>query len=179
MTQSSPSELEKEASEEYEAGRLETAIHLYRAAHEGFLAEEDGLKAAEMANNLCVVLLQAGRPQEALEMVRGSPEFFQASGEEDRAAQSYGNLGAALEACGEDEAAMSAYSKAAELLRGLGDQENYAYTMQALSRLQLRRGKPIEAVYSMQSGLADAPRLSLKERALRWLLNLPLRLYGR
>ncbi|MCK5317447.1 MAG: hypothetical protein KAJ55_06005, partial [Anaerolineales bacterium] len=59
------------------------------------------------------------------------------------------------------------------------DQETRSYILQALSRLQLRGGKPFDALTSMQGALDSQPRRSWRDRILRKLFDLPARLLGR
>jgi hypothetical protein len=132
-----------------------------------------------MGNNLCVALIQDNRPEDALAAVEGTWEVFHARGDDLRAAQAYGNLATAQEACGDLNGAEKAYSKAARLLGKAGDEEARAQTLAALSRLQLKQGKPVQAVSSMQSGLEGSSRLSIGKRFLRWVLSLPSRILNR
>jgi tetratricopeptide (TPR) repeat protein len=176
---SSPNELEILALNAYREGRLDEAAQAFTTARQAFLAEGDELKAAEMSSSLSVVHLKAERPNEALEAASEPPEVFTRYGEETLAAQAYGNLGSALEACGDLVGAEKAYRQAAELFASLGDSEHHRYTMQSLSRLQLRQGRPLEALSTMQVSLDAQPRLRIRDRLVRWLLKLPNRLLGR
>jgi tetratricopeptide (TPR) repeat protein len=175
----SPQELEKLALSAFRESRLDEAIHAFTTAQEGFLAEGNAVKAAEMASSLSVVLLKANRTDEALEAASGTPEIFLQAGEKTLAAQAYGNLGSALEACGNLANAEEAYHQAANLFGSLGDGEHHRYTMQSLSQLQLRQGRTLEALSTMQHSLDAQPRLGIRQRLLRALLKLPNRLLGR
>ncbi len=175
----SPNELERLALKAFREGRYDEAIQTFTAARQAFLAESNDAKAAEMANNLSVVLLKAERPQEALEAATGTPDIFFQSGDQTLAAQAFGNLGSALEACGDLAGAERAYRQAADIFESLGDTEHHRYTMQSLSHLQLRLGRPLEALTSMQHGLDAQSRPGVRDRLLRWLLKLPNRFLGR
>jgi tetratricopeptide (TPR) repeat protein len=181
MTESetSPDELERLALESYRAGQYEQSIERYSLARECYLKDQHSSKAAEIANNLCVVMLAAKQPQAALELVRDTPDYFLSQGDENLAAQAFGNLASALEACGQTSAAERAYHQAIELFGKIDDSENYCATLQALSRLQLRQGKPLDALSTMQSGLETMPKARPRDRLLRQLLNWPFRLIGR
>ncbi len=181
MTQSnaSPEELERLALESYRSGRYEESIEHFSLAREQYLNTGDTRKAAEIANDLCVVMLAAKQPQAALEMVLDTPEYFASQGDETRTAQAYGNLASALEACGQTSGAEDAYHQAIDGFEKLGDSEHYAATLQALSRLQLRRGKPLDALSTMQNGLETMPKARARDRLLRQLLKWPFRLLGR
>jgi tetratricopeptide (TPR) repeat protein len=175
----SPQQLEEHALIAYQEGRLEDGIEGFKAACQAYHAQGDEGKTAEMANNLSVALLQAKRPQEALKALEGTTEVFLRLGDKHRAAQAFGNHGAALEACGDIADAEVAYRQAADLFSNLGDVENRDYTLQALSRLQLRLGKPLEAITTMQTSLETKQRPGMRDRLLRRLLRLPYRLLGR
>jgi len=179
VTSETSSDLENQAITAYREGRLEEAIDGFAAARQASLAKGNQGKEAEMASNLSVALLQAEQPQEALEVIKDTPTVFLNLGDMGRAALAYGNLGSALEACGDHDLAEVAYRHAIDLFANLGDTERHNYTLQALSRLQLRRGKPLEAVTTMQIGLDDQPNPNLRNRLLRRLLRLPFRLLGR
>ncbi|UCF60822.1 MAG: tetratricopeptide repeat protein [Anaerolineaceae bacterium] len=176
---SSPNELERLALKAFREGRLDEAIQTFTIARQAFLAEGNDVKAAEMASNLSVVLLKAERPEEALEAATGTPDIFIQSGDQTLAAQALGNLGSALEACGDLDGAENAYRQAADLFESLGETEHQRYTIQALSHLQLRLGRPLEALTSMQHGLESQSRSGVRDRLLRWLLKLPNRFMGR
>ena len=66
----------------------------------------------------------------------------------------------------------------AELFKQLGDDEQASYTLKSLSQLQLKRGQTIKAVTTMQLGLEGSSTLSIRDRFLRWLLKVPLRIQG-
>ncbi len=175
----SPRDLEEKAMAEYQNGNWSLAAQLFNQARDAFGQQGDALKSAEMSNNLSVSLLQDQRPEEALAAVEGTWDVFLSHGDDLRAAQAYGNLAAAQEACGDSANAEKAYVKAAKLLEKTGDDEARAQTLAALSRLQLKRGKPMQAVASMQSGLEGRSRLSVGRRFLRWVLSLPGRILNR
>ncbi len=174
----SPSQLEQGALEDFRQGSLDAAIAGFTVAREAYEAGGDTSKAAEMSNNICVALLQAGRPAEALDAVRPTPALFAALGDQLRTAQAYGNLAAALEATGDAEQAERNYQQAAEMFARSGEQEGRAQTLKALSQLQLKKGKTIEAVASMQASMEGSARLTLGQRFLRWLMKIQSRLLG-
>jgi tetratricopeptide (TPR) repeat protein len=139
----------------------------------------DPLAEAEAANNLSVALLQAGRPDEALRAVEGSPKTFDRLGDSARAAQALGNLASALEACGDLVAAEGAYTQALQRFTELDAREAQATLLSSLSQLQLKRGRPIDALSTMQAGLERKPRRGIRDRWVQRLLAWPSRLLGR
>jgi tetratricopeptide (TPR) repeat protein len=174
-----PDHLEQQALSAFREGDLQAAIDAFLAARQRYLDQGHHSKAAEMGCNLAVSLLEAGRAEDALQAVEGIPEIFLDLGSENLAAQAFGNLGAALEANQRYQAAEAAYRNAADLFSKHGDIENSRYTLQALSRLQLRQGRPVEALTTMEAGLEGQTQLGLRDRLLRRLLKLPYRLFGK
>jgi tetratricopeptide (TPR) repeat protein len=174
-----PDDLSKRAQQAYQDNRLDEAISKYEEAKELYLQEGNSLLAAEMANNLCVVLLKADRPEEALESVQGTPDLFLEHGDEKAAGIAFGNLASAHEACGDLKEAESALQQASIRFQSLGEEELLLYTQRSLSQLQLRQGRAFEALSSMQSGLEGQKKPGLKNRFLRSLFKIPSRLLNR
>ncbi len=181
MTQDSnaPEDLSRQALDAYQLGAYEDAVHGFQAAKREFLSRADDFNAAEAANNLSVVLLKMGRSHEAVDAVKGTPEIFRRAGNSKMEAMALGNLAAALEATGEVKQAEGYYNQALSCLDEGNDQETRSYILQALSRLQLRGGKPFDALTSMQGALDSQPRRSWRDRVLRRLFDLPARFLGR
>jgi tetratricopeptide (TPR) repeat protein len=171
-------QLEESAGRAYQAKRWAEAADGFGAAGWVYAADGDDINAAEMANNACVALLQAGEAKRALDVVQGTPEQFDRLGDPQRAAQAVGNLASALDACGRIDEAEQAYIGAADRFKALGETEARADTLKALSQLQLKRGRALDALSSMQQGLEGSQKLSLRERFLRWLARIPFRLLG-
>jgi len=169
-----PAELEKQGQGAYQQGNLEHALDLFESARTGYLDRNDPVKAAEMANNLCVVLLQHKQPEKALAAVSGTTRIFQEAGDSKRAAFAFGNLGTALEACKRPGEAEEAYRTAMELFTNLGEDEALNQTAQSLSQLLLKQGRSLEAISSMQAGIeGKKKKLSLKDRILKRILRIP------
>ena len=181
MTQGpdSPEKLSRDALDAYQLEAYEDAVQGFQAANRGFLDRGDEINAAEAANNLSVVLLKMDRAREALDAVKETPEIFQHAGNSQMEAMALGNLAAALEATGEVKKAEECYLQALTRLDESDDKETRSYILQALSRLQLRGGKPFDALTSMQGALDSQPRLSWRDRVLRRLFDIPGRLLGR
>jgi tetratricopeptide (TPR) repeat protein len=132
-----------------------------------------------MSNNLCVCLLQLDRAQEAFEAVRDTPTVFHNEGDIVLKAQALGNRAMARAALGQSAEAEADYRAAAELFREAGHEEGLQYTMQALSKIRLQQGRPMEALHAMQSVLDSKKKSSLRDRFLAWLFKLPARLFNR
>ncbi len=161
-----PEQWAEKAKAAYRLGEWDEAAQAFAAARRSYLAAGESVQAAEAANNLSVTYLQAGQAKRALEAVEGTPGVFLAAGENRLAAQAEGNLGSALEACGRHEEAERAFLRSIELFGTTGDGEGRALSLQALSRVQLRQGKAMQALGSMQAGL-DGGRLSPGRRLVR------------
>jgi len=163
----------------FRQGRFAEAAEGFGDARRAYGAAGDQPAEAEAANNLCVALLQAGRPDEALRAVEGTPESFDRLGDPARAAQALGNLASALEACGDLVAAERTYTQALQRFADLDDRQAQATILSSLSQLQLKRGRPLDALTTMQAGLERKPRRGLRDRWVQRLLALPSRLLGR
>ena len=170
---SDPAALELSALAAYEADRYDEAIDLFRSAR---TATHDPLKTAELDNSLSVILVKQGRSAEALEVVRGTPHAFKEAGDIGRQARATGNLASALEACGELGQAEVAYREAADLFEESGDNEERMLTLSALSQLQLRQRRPLEAVATLQAGVPAGHASGFRARLIHFLLRLPSRL---
>lgn len=173
-----PESSAQRALQDFRQGRFADAARGFQAARESFEQAGDVANAAEAANNLCVALLQARQPVEALRAVQGTPEVFDGLGDAQRAAQAVGNLASALEATGDLSAAEHAYQQALERFTNLKDREAQATILSSLSQLQLKRGRPLEALTTMQAGLDQKPRRSWRDRWVRRVLDLPSRFFG-
>lgn len=181
MTPTAPGleSLAQRALQDFRQGRFADAAEGFRIVQQAHESAQDPGAAAEAANNRSVALLQAGRPEEARQAVMGTPEVFDLAGDAVRAAQAVGNLATAAEACGDLAGAEAGYREAAQRFAELGDAENQAVILASLSQLQLKRGRPLEALSTMQAGIERKPRRGLRDRWLQQLLQLPSRLLGR
>lgn len=175
----SPSELADGAKSAFERGDFDLAIEGFTAARDSYQESSEHLLVAEMSNNLSVALLQAGMPEQALAEVEQTHQVFLAASDEFKAALAYGNLASALEAVGQREKAEEAMEQAIRLFKEVGDKEHLMHSVRALSELQLRRGRPLDAVSTMQNGLEQQPKLNVKNSILRRILSIPSRLMGR
>ena len=174
-----PSQTIAEAQKIYQTGDYLEAAQAFKAAENSYLLLGDKLTAAEMANNRSVSLLMAGNAAAALQALQGTVDIFLQVGDIPRQAMALGNRATALESLKRLDEAAADYARSAELLKQTGESEKYTAAMQSLSRLQLRRGQPLEALATMQAGLAEVDRPSLKQRLLKSLLATPSRLLNR
>lgn len=163
-----------QAKHAYEQKDYQRAARLFRQAADAYQTQGDQLSAAEMLNNCCVALLQAENYREALECVLGTDLIFAGAGDLQRQALALGNRAAALEGLKRFAEAEEYYQRSGELLYQIQDHENYAVVMQSLSRVQLRQGHELEALASMQAGVANVKKPSLSQRLVRKILRLPI-----
>lgn len=174
-----PDKLNQEGKTAYEREEFEAAARAFEAAERGYAAGGDALNAAEMANNRSVALLQGGDAQGALQAVGDTPEIFAQANDTRRHAMALGNKAAALAELGQREEAEKMYWESARLLNEIGETALRASVLQAISRLQMRSGRVMEAVASMQSGLEQVEKPSWTQRLLKKLLQVPSRLLNR
>ncbi len=174
-----PEKLSEEGKALYEREEYLEAAERFAQAAKAYIDAEDRLSAAEMGNNRSVALLQAGKFQQALESVGDSDYVFAAAGDIRRQAMALGNRAAALVKLAKKEEAKEIYRESARLLGDVGENDLRASVLQAISKLQLSEGRYLEAITSMESGLAMTPRLSVAQRLLKRLLGIPGKLLNR
>jgi tetratricopeptide (TPR) repeat protein len=174
----SPQQLDQEGKDLYQKGEYLEAALSFAAAGKAYQAMDNPLMVAEMANNCSVAYLKAGNAQAALDAVVGTEQVFAAQSDFRRQGMALGNHASALEALGDEEKAADYYQQSADILQQCGEQELRAHVLQALSALQLKRGKQIDALFTMKSGLDGIEKPSLKQRILKKLLKLPMKFLG-
>jgi tetratricopeptide (TPR) repeat protein len=172
----SPKELAQSGENQYRNGQYEEAAASYEKAIQSYTTAGDTLMAAEMANNRSVALLQGGHAQQAYEACLGSDQLFEKAGDNRRRAIALGNQAAALDGMGKKDAALQLYEQCAELLKNENQPEMRSAVLKSISALQLRSGKQMEAIASMDAAIAQKKNLSLRERLLKHLIKLPFRL---
>lgn len=175
-TPSQAQQLAEEARAAFQAGRYAEAASLFERAHALSVQAGDALAAAEMANNLSVARLQAGDAAGALAVVQGTDQVFEQTGDTVKQAMALGNQAAAQEALGQLETALSLYQQSADLLKPHKDQaETRAFVLKSISSLQVRTGRQLEALASMNAALDQQKKLSLREKLLQKLLGIPFK----
>ena len=164
-------DLAADAIRVYQEGEYENAARLFGEAASVFQAQGNELDAAEMKNNQSVALLQAGDAQGSFDSAHGTAQVFFASGDFRRQGMAFGNEATALTSLGRLDDAMQSYRLSADALEKAGEDQLRATVMQALAGIQLRKGKIMEALLSMQIGLAGVKQPSLKQKILRGMLR--------
>ena len=168
-----PQQLEAEGGSAYHVGNHAEAAGFFSAAEEGYRALGDELKAAEMANNCSVAWLQANQVQEAYQAVQDTVDVFRTAQDKKRLAMALGNRAAALEALENLEQALTDYEESADILKEIGEHDLRLDVMKSISALQLRTGRSLQAVATMQAGVDGVEKPNLKHRLLKRILNFP------
>jgi tetratricopeptide (TPR) repeat protein len=168
-----PVDFDKQGKQAYKKKAYREAADFFQQASIAYASQDEALMAAEMANNWSVASLQAGDAQTALIAAEGTAEVFAEAGDLRRQGMALGNQAAALEAQGRLDEALLYYEQAAEILKEAGDHDTRLHVMQALSALQLRTGKQLQALATMQAGLENASSTSPKQKLLQKLLSYP------
>ncbi len=172
-----PDQLSLEGKSAYQRGDFLKSAEAFQAAVDGYQLVGDTLNAAEMANNRSVALLQGGKTEAALQAVEGTVEIFANSGDKRRQAMALGNRAAALNKLNRVDEAISDYEQAADLFKQVGEHDLRAPVLQALSVLQLRKGRQLESLASMNAGLNEFEQPKPRQRLLKRLLDLPMKIF--
>jgi tetratricopeptide (TPR) repeat protein len=175
----SPQQLAKEGQSAYKRGDYLAAAQTFEAAARGYRAAKDELNAAEMAINCSVAYLQADDAQAALATVECTDEVFAQAGDLRRQGMALANQAAALEALERVEEASEAYLQSAKVLQQAGEDKLRAEVMQSLSMLQLRSGRQLQALASMQSGIDGIEHPSTKQKFIKKLLRIPFEMLNK
>lgn len=170
-----PAQLSKDGKDAYQRGEYSTAAKLFLASAQGYAVTGDKLSEAETLNNCGVAYLRDGDGQSALQVIQGTPAIFAAVSDIRRQGMALGNLGDALGAVDKKKEAADIYEQSANLLEQAGEYELRAHVLQSLSKLQLKSGRQIEALATMEAGLEGFKKPSLKQRLLKKLLRLPFK----
>jgi len=171
-----PQQLAREGKTAFQKKDWTAALRAFQAAEQAYVAAGDPLMAAEMTNNCSVALLKAGDAQAALDVLNGIADRFATSGDLRRQGMTLGNQGAALEALGRLDEALAVYEESAELLKVAGEFDLRSHVQQSISMIQFRTGKQLQALASMQAGMDAIPKPSPRQRFLRKLLHIPMKM---
>jgi tetratricopeptide (TPR) repeat protein len=172
MNETDPKIIANQASQAYQEGDFEQAARLFAQAASAYQTAEQPLDAAEMRNNQSVAHLQNDDAQAALTAVLGTAAIFAAAGDTRRQGLAAGNEASALEALNRLEEAAACYQTSGDLLETVEEDQMRASVMQSLAWILVRRGKLLEGLYAMNSGLRGLKKPTLKQKILRTLLKL-------
>ena len=149
----------------FREGLYDEAAAKFREAQEFFQAEEVGVEAAEMLNNLGVVHRMQGNWDDAIAAFVEAKGNFALLGDRSREAQTLGNLGGLYSSKGDREKSKECLQAAADLFGELGDTQRQGETLLALG------------VQSWKTGIMDHPTAS--QKVLRSLLGVRNRLLNK
>jgi tetratricopeptide (TPR) repeat protein len=177
MTNSpAPQDLAEQANRSYRSGDYPGAADGFARAAAAFRTTGDELMAAEMLNNQSVALLRAKVPAQALEVVRGTDELFAKAGDFRRQGMALANQASACEALKQYPQAIEYFRKAGDVLEKAGEGDLRAQVMQLLSMHYLRRFKFYESVIALQSSLAGVKNPTPKQRLMKKILFMRMRI---
>lgn len=162
----------------FRAERLGEAATAFDQAAVAYQLAGDGLNAAEMRNNLCVVKMAQQDWTGALAAVEGTDAIFAAAGDRLRRAQAVANLAAVHEGLGHTNEALRYYQVAVDLFGELGETETRAASFKKLGALQLKAGQQLESIVSMRSGLRLSKSLTKDEQRLKKVIDQAGKLLG-
>ena len=167
-----PKNLVNQAKDAYENGEFDSAAHLFAEAADAFQQAGNALDAAEMKNNQSVCLLQNGDSQASFECLAGTADLFAQAGDKRRQGMALGNEASALEALGRQDEAAEKYRASGDALMEAGEDELRATVMGSLSNMYLKRGKMVDAVWAMWSGLTGLKNPTPRQRFLKSLYSI-------
>jgi tetratricopeptide (TPR) repeat protein len=173
-----PVELKEQGLAFYRQEKYDEAAERFAQSAEAYATQGDSPAAAEARNNLAVVRLAQENWDAALAAVQGTPQIFAVAGDRLRQAQAIANLANAHEGAGHLDPAAENYERAIELFTELGETDIRAACWKALSGVQIKQDKKLQAMASMQAGLKLAPKLTPREKTLKGLLDQAFKLMG-
>lgn len=167
----SPSDLKNSGIKLFHTDKFNEAAAKFTEAAEQYEAQGDVAAAAEMRNNLGVAHIAQKNYEAALDAVVGTPDVFRGLGDQLREAQSISNIANILENLNRLDEAAKLYEQAIAMFTELNERENRAACWKALSNVQVKQDKKLQALASMQAGLKLTPNLSARERTLKGLID--------
>lgn len=172
-------ELKKNAQAAYDKQNYSMAVELFAEA--ATLSENNNfpLDSAELKNNASVAALMNNDAQHAFQLAEHTEEIFLQRGDNKRAGIALANQASALEAMGKNTQAFALFSEASKILKDAGEKDLRSYTLKRMSTLQIKQGKQFEALGSMSAALDNASSLSAREKVLKKLSNLVMKLIQR
>jgi tetratricopeptide (TPR) repeat protein len=135
--------------------------------------------SAEMSNNASVAFLLGGNAQKAYDVAKDTHLVFERENDWKNCGMALGNQAAAAEGLGEKTRALDLYQQASDYLHNAGDEESRAYVLKKISALQIQQGKQLEALLNMTTALNNLPELSKREKLLKKLTDLVMKIGNR
>ena len=163
--------LKDQAFEAYKKKNFKAAAQAFFECISLLDEAQDHLAAAEMRNNLSVVLLELKKPEESLAILKDTDLLFASAGDQKRQAMALGNTAAALQALGRLPEALATYEASSELFKEVNEKEMRALTLKKISDLQLKTGKQFQALASLDAAYDQNEEKSAKEKVLKNFLG--------
>jgi tetratricopeptide (TPR) repeat protein len=136
-------------------------------------------ESTEMKNNASVAYLMAGDPQKSYDLSKDTHMFFEEIKDWKNFGLALGNQASALENLGKKDQALAYYQIAADKLKLAGEKESRAYVLKRISAFQIQKGDPLDALGSMTTALHNLPELSRREKILKKLTDLVIKIGSR
>lgn len=133
-------------------------------------------ESAEMKNNASVAYLMAGDPQKSYDLSKDTHKIFEETKDWKNFGLALGNQASALENLSKKEQALEYYQIAADKLKLAGEKESRAYVLKRISSLQVQKGEQLDALGSMTAALQNLPELSRREKILKILTDLVMKI---
>jgi tetratricopeptide (TPR) repeat protein len=152
------------------------AARLFEIIANSFQEISEESKTAEMKNNASVAYLLADDPQKSFDLAQDTHLIFEKSQDWKNYGLALGNQASALENLGKKDQALEYYEIAAEKLKISGEKESRAYVLKRISALQIQRGEQLEALGSMTAALHNLPKLSRREKILKKLTDIVMKI---
>lgn len=154
---------------------LESA-RLFEIIAADFQEVDEVCKSAEMNNNASVAYLMAGDPQKSYDLSKDTHLIFEKNEDWKNYGLAMGNQASALENLGNKDLALEYYQIAADKLKQAGEKESRAYVLKRISALQVQSGEQLDALGSMTAALNNLPDLSRREKFLKKLTDLVMKI---
>jgi tetratricopeptide (TPR) repeat protein len=154
---------------------VQSAI-LFEEIASGYQELNEIIKSAEMKNNASVGYLMAGDPQKSYDLSKDSHLTFEETKDWKNYGLAMGNQASALENLGKKDLAFEYYQIAADKLKLSGEKESRAYVLKRISVLQIQKGEQLDALGSMTAALQNLPKLSRREKILKKLTGLVMKI---
>ncbi|MBE0687905.1 MAG: tetratricopeptide repeat protein [Anaerolineaceae bacterium] len=136
-------------------------------------------KSAEMKNNASVAYLMSGDFQKSFNLSKDTHLIFEETEDWKNYGLAMGNQASALENLGKKDLALDYYQIAADKLKLAGENESRAYVLKRISALQIQKGDQLDALGSMTAALHNLPKLSRREKILKKLTDLVMKIGNR
>jgi tetratricopeptide (TPR) repeat protein len=159
--------LKEKAFDAYKKKNFKAARDYFRECISLLDDQMDDLDAAEMRNNLSVVLLELKKPEESLNILQETDLIFAKAGDIKRQAMALGNIASAQQALGKLPEALANFEQSAELFKEINEKEMRAITLKKISDLQLKTGKQFQALASLEASYDQNEKKTVKERILK------------